>query len=53
MKGCSLQQEAERLEAYGHLRKELLLRVPDGESNDAERVLLARNPFQVSERAFQ
>lgn len=47
LKGAALQQEAERLEAYGHIRKELLLRVPDAESNDAERVLLARNPFQA------
>ena len=25
----------------------MLIRVPDSESNDAERVLMARNPFQA------
>lgn len=27
--------------------KDVLIRLPDGDSNDAEKVLLARNPFQV------
>ncbi|CAK8991308.1 unnamed protein product [Durusdinium trenchii] len=48
MKGVDLAQDAERIEeAKGHLRKDMLIRVPDSESNDAERVLMARNPFQV------
>jgi len=48
MRGTDLQSDAERIEdAKGHIRKDVLIRLPDGDSNDAEKVLLARNPFQV------
>lgn len=48
MRGTDLHSDAERIEeARGHIRKDSLIRLPDADSNDAEKVLMARNPFQV------
>ncbi|CAJ1438004.1 unnamed protein product [Effrenium voratum] len=48
LQGTDLCTEAERIEeARGLIRKEMLFRSPDGECNDAERVLMARSPFEV------
>eukprot|EP00435_Cladocopium_sp_Y103_P022393 s645_g5.t1 len=59
MRGTDLHSDAERIEEArvaasapilvkaAFMLKDSLIRLPDADSNDAEKVLMARNPFQV------